>query len=322
MPTKTPVTPDAVIETPKTVPTGTRKLKKPKYRSFKLQKKIPKDVTGHPLPSAFKILKGAFVILKNNWKPFLGIAIIYALLNALLVKGLTAGVDLNELKGSVTGGASGHVAELLGGTVLFSYLVGTAGNASTQSGGIFQLLLGVVASLAFIWTLRQAYAGTKTRIRDGFYRGMYPFIPFLLVMIVVFLQLIPFMAGAYLYSAITTLGVSGAEMVIWACVFFLLVLLSLYMLTSSLFALYIVCLPDMEPIKALRAARALVRYRRWTVMRKVLFMPLVLVLISAVIMVPLIIFVSAVAVWAFFILGVMVLAYVHSYMYTLYRELL
>ena len=60
-----------------------------------------------------------------------------------------------------------------------------------------------------------------------------------------------------------------------------------------MFALYIVTLPDMTPMKALRSARELVRYRRWTVLRKVLFLPLMLLVVAAIIMVPIIILADA-----------------------------
>ncbi len=53
-------------------------------------------------------------------------------------------------------------------------------------------------------------------------------------------------------------------------IFFLLAMLTLIYVKSSLFALYIVTLPDMTPMKALRSARELARYRRWTVLRKIL----------------------------------------------------
>jgi hypothetical protein len=58
------------------------------------------------------------------------------------------------------------------------------------------------------------------------------------------------------------------------------------------------------------------------VMRKVLFLPLLLLLIAAAIMLPIIIWLAPLARWVFFILTMSVLAAVHGYLYTLYRELL
>ena len=94
------------------------------------------------------------------------------------------------------------------------------------------------------------------------------------------------------------------------------------MICSSLFALYIVTLPNVTPMKALRSARQLVLHRRFLVLRKILFMPLALLVLGAIIMIPLIIFLTFAAEWIFFLLSMFVLTVVHAYMYTLYRELL
>jgi uncharacterized membrane protein YoaK (UPF0700 family) len=94
------------------------------------------------------------------------------------------------------------------------------------------------------------------------------------------------------------------------------------MISSSLFALYIVTLPDMTPFKALRSARELVRHRRWTVLRKILFLPIILLVVAAIIMLPIIIWLTSLAQWVFFLLTMFALVAANAYMYTLYRELL
>jgi DNA-binding helix-hairpin-helix protein with protein kinase domain len=103
---------------------------------------------------------------------------------------------------------------------------------------------------------------------------------------------------------------------------FLLVLLSLYMVSSSLFALYIVALPDMTPMRALRSARQLALHRRWTILRKILFLPFSLLLLSGLIMLPFIVLVPAIAAWVFLILSLFGWIVALTYMYLLYRELL
>ncbi|HVI60648.1 MAG TPA: hypothetical protein VM535_00655, partial [Candidatus Saccharimonadales bacterium] len=108
----------------------------------------------------------------------------------------------------------------------------------------------------------------------------------------------------------------------WGLLFGLLTLFSLYMISSSLFALYIVTLPDMTPRKALRSARELVRDRRWTVLRKILCLPVILFLGAALVMVPIIIWLTPLAQWVFFLLTMFALVAVNTYMYSLYRELL
>jgi hypothetical protein len=144
------------------------------------------------------------------------------------------------------------------------------------------------------------------------------------VLLFIGLQLLPLVGANLLYGFVATGGVvtTVLEKAVWALLIGSLVLLSLYMVTSSVFALYIVTLPDVKPLEALRAARDLVLYRRWIVMRKVLFLPFILLLIAIIITVPIILISPGVAEWLFFALSMVALAVAQSYIYTLYRELL
>jgi hypothetical protein len=203
-------------------------------------------------------------------------------------------------------------------------LIGTNSSGSNQSAASYQLFLLIVVSLATIWTLRQSLSGVRIRVRDAFYKGASPLVPFILVLLVIAIQLVPLAIGASLYTLVLNNGIAlnFTEKFIWGLIFGVLAFVSLYFVSSSLFAAYIVTLPDMTPMKALRSARELVRYRRWTILRKVLFLPLLLLIVTAIIMVPVISVVTPLAQWVFFILMMAAIAVVHSYMYTLYRELL
>ncbi len=301
--------------------THARRLRSPVYKSFRRSQKIK-----HPavLPGSFTIFKKSLQPLVHNWRLFLTITLIYGALSVILVRGLGGSLDLSGLKSSLKSGFSGNYASLLTGVTLFSYLVGSAGSSANPAGGAYQTALVIIMSLVVIWTLRQLLAGHIVRARDGFYRGTYPLIQFILVLLVIGLQLLPLAIGSWLYSTVVTnaIAVTGLEKFTWALLAFGLALLSLYMICSSIFGLYIVTLPDMTPMKALRSARELVRYRRWTVLRKILFLPLALVIIGGLFMIPLILIVTAAAEWIFFLLSMFTLVVVHAYMYTLYREML
>jgi hypothetical protein len=296
-----------------------RQLKPRQYQSFKLQKTI-KPVTPQ-LPSAFRLLVGSLQMLKQHWRPFLGIMLIFGLLNLLFVKGFGAGADLTSIKDSLTG-TGGTLNDIVASSTLFVYLIGTSGNATSETAGIAQVILGIVGSLAVIWTLRQVYAGKKVNVRDGFYSGMYPLIPYILVCIVIILQLTPLAVSAFFLSAIAAAGGEGLELAVWGALVFFSGILSLYLVTSSIFALYIVCLPDMRPMVALRSARELVRYRRWAILRKLLFLPLILMVAAALITIPVIVVAPVVASWFFFVFTMLGIMVTHSYAYRLYRELL
>ncbi len=305
---------------PKKKPTTPRKLQGPKYQSFKLQKRIK----GEQLPGVFRLSREALGSLVGHWKIFLGIVIIYGLLNVLLVQGFHAAANLGDAKSTLDSALGGQLSQLVAGTALFFYLVGSSGNTVSPAAGAYQLVLVLVVSLALIWMLRQVYAGHSIRLRDGFYKGMTPLIPFVLVLLVLVLQLLPMGVGAALFGTVAAngLAVGAVEQLLWAVLFVVLAGISLFMLCSSLFALYIVTLPNMAPLRALRSAKELVAHRRWAVMRKVLFLPLALFAVLGVILIPLILFATPVVPWVFFALTMAMPALTHSYLYALYRAML
>lgn len=266
----------------------------------------------------------AFVLLAKNWKAVLGIVVIYGILNAVLVQGFKAAGDLTELKLFLDELFVGGWSQLASGVTVFTYMLGSSGNTINPKAGAYQLILILLVSLALIWILRNAYAGNKLRVRDSLYKGMAPLVPFVLVLVVVCLQLIPLAIGLSLYTTVTSsqIAATGLEQLLWALLAFMLGLLSMYMISSSLFALYIVTLPDMTPMKALRSARQLVANRRWFVMLKILFLPVSLLLLAGILVVPVILLATPYAVWVFFVVSMLLLPVMHSYMYTLYRSLL
>jgi hypothetical protein len=310
-------------QTKKEAPQAARKLKTGKYRSFRLQKRAIKP-TRLKLPSSFRLLKTSLGVLKRNWKLFGGIILIYCVLNILFVRGLSGGGDLGNLKSTFDQIVTGNWGHLSTGITLFVYLLGSSGNTTSGTAGAYQSILLIIVSLVLIWVLRQVHAKHKVNIRDGYYKGLYPMIPFVLVLCVIALQLVPGIIGTQIYNLVTSSGIATlfVEKAVWGLLAFSLILLSIYMICSSVFALYIVTLPDMKPVQSLRAARQLVLYRRWSVVRKVIFLPIVLLVLSFVIMLPLILFATPVAPWAFFLLTMIGVAIIHSYMYALYRSLL
>jgi hypothetical protein len=308
-------------KTTQTKTTANRQLKTPKYQSFRLQQRI-KTPDVSKMPGAFRLFKASIRLLIKNWKLFGGIAIVYGLGNLLLVQGLsgawsTENANLND------NSADTELGSLLNNLMLFTYMAGS-GNVNSEAASAYQIFLTIITSLAVIWALREVYAGNKVRIRDAFYRSMHPLVPYFIVLAIVTVQLVPVVIGAFLYGLVNSasLTLTGVEVLFWAIIFGLSVLISLYMLSSSLMALYIVCLPETTPLIALRSARELVRNRRWEVMRKIIFLPIAMLLGAAIIVVPLIFIAPVVAGIVFFLLSMTVPAVAHSYLYRIYRELL
>ncbi|HVO86715.1 MAG TPA: hypothetical protein VMT23_03275 [Candidatus Binatia bacterium] len=276
------------------------------------------------VPNSFQLTRQVLRVFKEHWKTLLGIVTVYLILNIVFASGLSnLGSTVSNIKSNLDqSSSSAHpIAQGISG---FGALVGSAGSSGSSTGSILQSLLFVIESLVIIWALRQLLAGKKISVKQAYYRSMYPLIPFLLVIFVIILQLLPVTLGAAVLSNVVTSIISSLSLATWLSWIFFIVLgaWSFYMISGSIFALYIVTLPDMQPRDALRSAKKLVRYRRWQVIPKVLFLPCFILLAMAVIVVPLIIFASFAVAPVFYILSMLTILFIHTYFYSLYRSLL
>jgi len=278
--------------------------------------------TGKQLPSVAAMVKTTAIIIWGHRRLFIGISLLYGLFNLLLVRGLSSGIDIQRLRASFDLTTGGHPGWLASGLGTFFSLLGTGSN--DPSGASYQLFLLLFLSLAIIWSLRQVLAGHTITIRDAYYRGIFPLIPFIVVLVIIGLQLLPLMIGTTIFSLVLNNGIAVTllEKIICGGVFGMLVLLTLYWLCSSVFALYIVTLPGMTPIKALRSANELVRHQRLLVFRKLISLPVIGLVLTGLIMVPTIVLIPTAAAWVYVVLSMFAPLLAHSYLYTVYRELL
>src|ERR1044072_4510158 len=88
----------ATAPAPKSPAAADRRVKVRAYKSFRLEKKVKREMSAK-LPSGFILLRGAFGVIKRNWKVMLGISAIYGLLTAALITGFSA-VNLDDAKQS------------------------------------------------------------------------------------------------------------------------------------------------------------------------------------------------------------------------------
>jgi len=298
----------------------TRKL--PKYKSFRLSKKIPHPAG--PLPSIRILIRKTLKLISSNYKPLFGILIVFIVLNLVLVRGFASPTSVSSIKDSLTQLFGTETTGItLVGTVFSEFLSPTDGSVSSTA-SVYRTLLFVIVSLTLIWVYRQSAAGKKVSTKNAFYGGMYPLIPFLLVFLVLILQLLPGYIGVFIYNTVSSGGIAAsvAEKGLWISLMATLILLSVYMVSSSLFALYIVTLQDMSPMQALRSSRLLVFSRRLSVFRKLLIIPLVALLALILIVVPAIYFLPWLASWLYFTLSLASIIFLHAYLFTLYKELL
>ena len=244
-----------------------------------------------------KVLSFTVEVTRTLWrqkKIFIPLMIIYIVLYAILVglgsqdtySQLTS--SLQQVGGDLFGGNMGALSQ--SGLTLLALATSGINTDATDAQQIFGVLLAIMAWLTTVWLLRNILAGHKVKMRDGLYNAGAPLIATVIIVMVIAVQLVPVALAAVGYSAASSSGLlnGGVEaMVFWAAAA-LLVLLSLYWVTSTLFALVIVTLPGMYPYRALRASGDIVLGRRVRILLRWLWMLLCVVLFWALIMIPVI----------------------------------
>lgn len=275
------------------------------------------------ISGGWSLLVGSVRHLWANKKLFGGIFIIYFILYLMLVNGF-AGFRLSETSELLDSTLGEEINTSERAATLFGTLVGSATSVSGEGASVYQSVLYIVFSLVIIWALRQTFEGKKVGIRQSFYNSMHPLIPFVLVYIVVFLQLIPMLFGLALYGivAANNIAVGTIEQLAWLAFLMVTVLISLYFATSSFMATYIATLSGVTPLKALKLAKGIVKYRRFLIIRRILFFIATLLLFAVLVFLPLVLYLPIVAEVGFMISSLFLIILVHTYFYSLYRELI
>jgi hypothetical protein len=268
------------------------------------------------------VLRSTWNLLVNNKMLISKISLIYGLIYILLVQALSAPLSAVSIKKTFVGAFE---SQLTASVNTFSYILSNnITNSSNASSGIYQVVLILLFSLVFIYVFRKAFKKEKSSLKESFYQSMYPLVPFLIVLFIILLELIPMDIGLALYSVVTSGGIinNALEQAIIVLLLVGFISLSLYLLSNSIVSLYIVTLKGMTPLNSLRSAKQLVVGRRFSVILSILVLPLILLLITGSILLPLILLIPALASWTYFIILILALPLVHAYLYSLYRELI
>lgn len=288
------------------------------------------------LPGYFSFTKNVASKLWQHRILFLSLAVVYAIISGLMV-----GIVSQDTYSAITDGIHeasstindpGQLGIVLG--LIGTALTGGMSQPLTQTQSTYASILVLMTWLTTVWLLRNVLAGHKVKLRDGLYNASAPIISTFIVILVLIMQLLP-MAIAFIgYSAASASGLlaGGVEAMLFWVVAVLLVVLSLYWITSTLIALVIVTLPGMYPMQALKTAGDLAVGRRLRLLLRLLWLAGTVVLAWVVVMVPVVILDSwANSVWTAFsgvpvipiallLMGSLSLVWSSSYVYLLYRK--
>ncbi len=273
------------------------------------------------LPSSLSLLSDSFNFITANIKILSGITAVYAVLYLIFIR---AGSSFDvEGTNEIIRDSLGDNA-ILNKTVLTGTLISSGGGSSSSTGGPYSFILLVIGTLAFVWAIRHLMAGKKFKIRDTFYSGMYPLIPFVIVLFIISMQLIPFVVGGFLYSTAELNGLISTllERVLFIILWIALSSLSAYWLANSLMAIYAVTLPDIYPMQALRSTKQVIKGRRWNVLSRILILILFLALVAVCVLLITVSLVPVIAVYIYDLLMILGLLFANIYMFKLYRSLI
>lgn len=290
------------------------------------------------MPGYFAFTIEVWRTLKRYGSTFGLLVVVYAVVSGVFV-GLASQSTYSQLSelirttsGEIFEGSVGKIGQA--GLLLLTGLSGGINPAMTETQQLMSALFVIFIWLTTVWLLRAFLAGHSPRLKDGFYNAGAPFIPTLLLSLVLVLQLIPAGLAAIGISAALPTGLisSGVEAMLFWVVVFLLLLLSLYWITSTLIALVIVTLPGMYPLRALKSAHELVVGRRLTIVLRIVWLLVVTMVIWAVVLIPIILLdawtkglwpaVSGVPIVpiALLVTGAASVVWTASYVYLLYRK--
>ncbi len=249
------------------------------------------------VPGTTHHIFAAFKIIFKNWKLFLPLLVVAVILNALFV-GIMSESNyvqfqdiLDQTSVQVAGGDIGNVAKA--GLLLISTVTtGGLSGDSSEAAMMFGVMIFLIIWLTTIFLLRHRLAKHKVKLRDGLYNAMTPLISTFLVFVVAVIQCVPIFILIIVYSAAVQTEFLATPF--YALVFFifaaLMILLSGYLLSSSIMAFVAVSAPGLYPMKALRTASELMMGRRVKFIIRVLALILALVIVWVVVMLPLIMF--------------------------------
>ena len=249
------------------------------------------------VPGVMYHIFATFKIIFRNWKLFLPLLILSVLLAVVLVGVMREETyrEFQQILNQTTANAGfeniGNMAKA--GLLLISTITtGGLASGSDEIKAVFVVLIFLIIWLVTIFFLRQRLAGHKVKFREGLYNAMTPLISTATVVIIALIQSIPIFLLVVGYSA--AIETEFLATPFYALVFFifaaLMILISGYLLSSTLIALVAVAAPGLYPMKAIRAASDLMAGRRIKFILRIIALALALVVVWVIIMLPLMVF--------------------------------
>ena len=251
------------------------------------------------LPGYISFSREVFITLRLHRRVYIQLIGVYSVAVAVLV-GVASQDLFNEFSKLFVSDASSSTESLsTAGNALLLLLGSTVGAFSPQLSEAQQLTAGILVVLLWltvVWLLRNQLAGKHPKVRDALYNAGSPIVATAIVVLLMVVQLMPATLAALGYSALTSnsLFQQGVVPMVVTAIAILMVTLSIYLVTTTIFSLIIITIPGMYPWEAIRAAGDLVVGRRLRILLRFFWMILTVGLVWIIIMMPII----AMSAWA------------------------
>lgn len=278
-----------------------------------------------------------FGVVFKHWKTFLPFILLMAVFYIVLV-GLMSEDFYQELQATIDSSSGESLGNFAKSGLLLLSTITTGGLTTSKDdiGFVFTIILFLIMWLVTIYLLRKWYSGAKPKLRDALYNSLTPLISTLLVFLVIFIQCIPAMLVAITLSAARVTGFLSTPF--YALVYFIfaavMLLITGYLLASSLMALVAVTVPGVYPMAALTTASDLMASRRIKLIIRVVYLIFVAIIVYIITMLPVMLidlwlkgiwsWIANVPIVPFCLLVVtcFVFIYATTYLYRYYRWLL
>ena len=248
------------------------------------------------LPSLTSQASAAFKMFFKFWKIFLPLLLIFVGLYIFLIGAMSENTladvkaNVEQTNKDVADGKIGTVGKA--GLTLLGII--STGGLTTMNDAqvVIAVLLFTIIWLVTIYLARHLLAGhQEIKMRDGFYSALSPLVSTLVVGLIIFLEAVPIMLTIIVFQvALTTEFLSTP---FYALLFFmfaaLMITLSLYLLSSSFFAIIVVSAPGLYPLTAIRMAKNLIMGRRLRFLIRVFYLVIIVALLYLLLLMPAII---------------------------------
>jgi hypothetical protein len=270
------------------------------------------------LPGFWSLCLKTWQELTTFWKPLFGVLAVYGVLYFVLVLGFNVAVSYQDIADTISAQLGGDTSWLIKSSLTIVDLFST--NNQSDAGVIVQFTLFVIASLAFIWTLRQLRTLKHIRMRDAYFDGTSRIIPTMLVMVLLLIPFIPAAIGSSIFTVINT-G-NTAELVVGSLITGCLLFVTFYWLVAWIPAIYIVSLPKGTPIIAIKSAVKLTKKHRIWMLRNIVLFFVITAITAFLIMLLLVSVIPQVSVIGAYVMSFVLFGVAQTYLFTMYRGLL